>query len=177
MTAAALKQALALIPNMEHGELNKLVEAIRAAQSLGGLSADSSTAVGGLSDDELMVMNAIVQYVNDRAIDRSSLGMYRRWSGFNTFRGKVPALCDYMRSAKLVKNQRYALCYIGAGLVHQSLVDIGAPVSGRAIMNHIHRLPSLIDKQFPGYAELGMLKFVVASSIIHKKEKSGVRDE
>ena len=161
MSAERLRQAMAIVPELTDQELVKLTEAIKAARNLGG-GALEVIAHNNLSDDEREILDVIIRYSVDRAIDLSGLNQLARSSEIGKFRLKVPGVRKFMDSAGLKRNQRRSLLYVAIGLVHQDLVDIGVAVSSRVLMRHIHRIPALLNRQFPNYARTGLLSLAVS---------------
>jgi hypothetical protein len=72
------------------------------------------------------------------------------------------------------KVQQRALFRLGIVLLCNNLAEMETPISGMSLMNHIHRIPSLINRAFPGYARLGLLSKIIRAkeTRVRKKEKA-----
>ena len=49
----------------------------------------------------------------------------------------------------------------GEFVQHADLCRMEVAVSARTLMSHIHRLPAVINKSFPGYAQAGHLGKII----------------
>jgi hypothetical protein len=82
---------------------------------------------------------------------------------FPSFKGKCPALIEYLEAAGIKsKTQQWAVLMEGFRILYQDLTAIGLATDASMLMRHVHRLPALLNKEYPGYAELQVLHKVIA---------------
>ena len=162
MSAERMRKVLAILPELTAQELVSISEAIKAAQNLGGEAAGAVIAHNSLSADEHELLGIIVQFSQNKAIDLTGLNQLSRAPDIGKFKAKVPDIKRYMDNAGLKRNQRRSILYVAVELIHQDLLDLGVAVSSRVLMRHVHRIPALLNRQFPNYARTGLLSLAAS---------------
>jgi hypothetical protein len=142
-----------------------------------------------LTTPELIAVNAFISSLV--ALGPSSADRILTASNHNDW--VLMGICDYMRSAQIDlsgvnqltsgkhhylkrcgnKVQQRAVLRLGIGLLHHDLENMGLAVSSRLMMAHIHRLPGIINKSFPGYAEAGLIHMIIRSEKDVREKQSG----
>lgn len=114
------------------------------------------------ADDELMLL-AISDFFSGRGLEHVNAGTLKRFTGYKAYKEKMAPISQFLKRAAgdLVHVERLALYRTGVELLYTNLSRAGLPVSSRTIMNQIHRIPSILNKAFPGYSQLGLLWLVV----------------
>lgn len=123
------------------------------------LGAKSATVPVG-TDVEL-VLDAICSTLQHMGVEYTQPSQLRTAQGYAAFAGKVSALMLYVRRGAPTRNQQRALLGLGITYLYDNLCEMGLPVSARLVMAHAHRLPSVINAAFPGYAQAGLLGMLV----------------
>lgn len=142
-------------------DLAKVEAHIQFHKANGRRSKTAGTANTALDEDELWVLNIIVDFMRHIGADASSLELLRQSTDFPAFAKKVPPLMAYLNQAKLNKIQKRMLFLLALEILYSEKTRIGAACSARVVMREIHRVPALVDSQFPGYARAGLLAMIV----------------
>lgn len=168
----ALTQAQRLIVQMSPEHQQKLIQSINALNQLKGkqLTTESGTPINDWT------LNDIVQVLSSKGIEFTTPAtLSRRCTSISAYRDKIKAMDGFLSSVPNRVQQR-ALFRTGIILLCHNLAEMNVPVSGLAIMNHIHRIPALVDRAFPGYARHGLLRMIIRSREEEpKKEKTNAR--
>lgn len=121
----------------------------------------SGTANTALDPDELWVLSTIADFMFSVRADVTSMEMLRQSTDFPGMVQKVPPLMAFLNREKMDRVQRRMLLGIAFEILYEEKTRLGAACSSRVIMRELHRVPALIDSQFPGYARNGLLPFIV----------------
>lgn len=164
----AFSQAQKLIVHMSPEHQQKLIQSINALNQLKG----NPITIGKDVPSNDWTLIDIAQILSSRGIEFTSPAILaRRCPSIASYRDKVQALDEFLSSVPKV--QQRALFRVGIMLLCNNLAEMNVPVSGISIMNHIHRMPSLINRAFPGYARFGLLQMIIRKSEEPtKKEKT-----
>jgi hypothetical protein len=142
---------------------------ISSLVALGPSSADRILTASNHNDWVLM---GICDYMRSAQIDLSGVNQLTSGKHYETFRSKCIALHHYLKRCGNKVQQR-AVLRLGIGLLHHDLENMGLAVSSRLMMAHIHRLPGIINKSFPGYAEAGLIHMIIRSEKDVREKQSG----
>lgn len=112
----------------------------------------------GAEDEILESLAGVLLRMSGERVTPAGL---RRAGQFAALRGKVEALSAYISAHAPDRARRRALLDLGFELLYRDLSAAALPASARALMNHAHRIPSVIDTSFPGYARAGLLRMVL----------------
>lgn len=164
-----LRKAIDATKGLTTEELAYLRTHIAAMQALGPSSAD--TILTASSHDDWVLMG-ICDYMRSNQIDLAGVQQLTSGKHYDTFKQKLPALHKYLRYAGNKVAQR-ALLRLGIGLLHHDIVQIGLAVSSRLMMSHVHRIPGVINRAFPGYAQAGLLHMIIRSELNVRKMEKG----
>jgi hypothetical protein len=153
-----LKTVLDTLPKLTADELQRVRSGLAALSSLGG----AKPIVRGPEDDADWVLLGITSFMQNAGLDMSGPAQLRG-SHFAAFRNKMPALMHFINRAG-DKNKQRALLHLGLDLLHENMTAIGLAVTSRTLMQHVHRIPGVIDRSFPGYAQAGLLPLIIATT-------------
>jgi hypothetical protein len=112
-------------------------------------------------DDEPFVLEVIAKTLTDMGVECSSRHSLWRGDGSKEFKAKCPELMRWLRRVVRTRTEQRAVLKMGVTLLYENMVKAGFPASARTVRNHIHRVPSVINQAFPGYAKNGMLALIV----------------
>lgn len=126
-------------------------------------SSSSSRNGNGQEDPVLMVLEVIHRLCRDHGLESRPLEALRASQGYSAFAAKVPQVLTSLGAKEFNLVELRTLLRLSLGLTLEELTAMGAPVSASVLMNHVHRVPGVLDTHFPGYREAGMLKLVVRS--------------
>lgn len=117
----------------------------------------------GQEDPVLMVLEVIHRLCRDHGLESRPLEALRASQGYAAFAEKVPQVLASLGAKEFNLVELRTLLRLALGLTLEELAAMGAPVSASVLMNHVHRVPGVLDTHFPGYREAGMLRLVVRS--------------
>lgn len=168
----ALTQAKRLIPLMTEKHHKELIQSINALRQLSGKSSIHAESAPEVKVNDWTLIE-IAELLTARGIEQTTPFMLRkRCPSITAYNEKVAGLMTYLDSVPKV--QQRALFRMGVVLLCNNLAEMGTPISGMSLMNHIHRIPSLINQAFPGYARFGLLSKIIRAkeTRVRKKEKA-----
>lgn len=160
----------AAIPKLSDEDFARLEKAVALRRAFGG-AGKAETVTTKLSTDELIVLEVLASYMTHIGVDAASAGMLAKTSNFQAFKRKIPALMETLKQSKLTRNETRAVIRSAIDMLYHRLVDQGLDTTSRRMMDHIHRLPALLDVNFPGYAMMGHLRLTVRGTAKNANEE------
>jgi hypothetical protein len=146
------REVLRLLPTLTGAELAQVQSAIKALGAIGPAQDDSAS----------QVLKCLCNLLQKRGLEFPQPSVLMKMSIYPAYKRKVPALLQYLQHAGLAtKVQQWAALSIGFGLLYDSLTAQGLACDASVLMRQVHRLPALINREFPGYAEAGYLAKIV----------------
>ncbi len=154
---APIDDVLSRLSSFSREQLEQIESKIRFLKS-----GNANPAPEISSDAELMLI-AITDYYSSHGLEHTQPGALRKVSSFASFKTKVESVTQYLAkaSAPLNRIERLAMFRVAIELLYANMVEMSVPVSTRTIMNHVHRIPSVLNRAFPGYAKMAVLHIVV----------------
>jgi len=110
---------------------------------------------------ESMLLELIHRLCRDHGLESRPVSALRSGNSYNAFVEKVPQVMDSLNTSLLDNRQLRAVLRIGLDITLRMLITMGVPVSASVLMNQIHRIPGVLDTEFPSLREAGMLKLIV----------------
>lgn len=108
------------------------------------------------------VLQAICIVMKRNNAETPSVNVLRKSSAYVSSRDKLDDLATYfegLSKAKLVQDQ---ILKEAINLLYFDLINWqGIAISSHTILKQIHRLPSVLNRHFPGYASSGLLTKIV----------------
>lgn len=187
-----LDEIIAALPALSGDERERLMRAMRALpggepaglkntpdsypRSLGPpktpqrAGTGRETALKSGSDGDIdLCLSAIANMLQRRGLEYARPYVLRKHPGFSAFVQKVPPVMELLRKATINRVELSYLVELSAGLLYEDLTRMGlTAVSSRLLMNHFHRVPSVINKAFPGYLAAGLLGHVIKRTSARK---------
>jgi hypothetical protein len=153
------------LPTLSEKELRELRARIDflLRGSPGGAPRPKSNNGNGAESPALMVLEIIHRLCKDHGVESRPLSALNSGQGFNAFVEKVPQVLSSLGAEEFTMIELRTLLRLALGLTLEELTHMGVPVSASVLMNHVHRVPGVLDTHFPGYREAGLLKLVVRS--------------
>lgn len=152
------RAVIATLGQLTPEERGRVAERLRAMASLVPAHAGGRPSAQAPEDEVLEAICAAAARMSGERVVPAAL---RRVGQFSALRAKTPALAAYAVAHAPDRARRRALLSLGFDLLYRDLAAMGVAVSARALMSHAHRLPSVIDAAFPGYARAGLLRMVL----------------
>lgn len=149
-----MKEIIRELPKLSQTDLHLLSIRISALKSIGLPQVRQDF-------DDMAILDCIQKTMSSGRIDFSSLYDLKHSIQYKTFSRKVPALMDYLTKITTLRMEKYAATMLGVSLLADNMKELSFPVSSRLVMAQIHRIPAVINKAFPGYAQSGMLHLIL----------------
>lgn len=152
---------------MNGSELDRIEAAIKALRAIGGeprasLANESISLPAVGMSEETMVLSCICDVLSSMNVEHFGIEVLRKRTGA-AFREKLPGLMRYLKRAHPKRSGQRALLHEGIGLLYQELTASRLPTTASTMANHIHRVPAVIERHYPGYARGGLLRWIVDS--------------
>jgi hypothetical protein len=149
------------LPTLSEKELREL--RARIDFLLRGSHGPPRSNGNGAQSPVLMVLEVIHRLCRDHGLESRPLAALQSGQNFNAFVEKVPQVLASLGAKEFNAAELHTLLRLAFGLTLEELAHMGVPVSASVLMNHVHRVPGVLDTHFPGYREAGLLKLVVRS--------------
>jgi hypothetical protein len=171
--SAEFDQCAKLILKLDVSELVEIKARIGIRQQMGGATASADNAsgieIGKLETDIDLVLSEIASHMLDEGLEFASVPQLKRMNNFRSFADKVPPTMVYFRKATRNRVKLRALIRMSIKLLYKDMQRMQISASTRTMLNHWHRIPSVINRSFPGYAKAGLLGLLVNSGAIDLK--------
>lgn len=167
-----------LINELTSAELKRVLEHAKVRLAHGVAKSGKATPTESMVQT---LLGIIVDECKRSGLDQiSGMRVLTTTPNFKPFTRKVEeqGVEGFLRKqADLSKVQMIALARVSVRLLIQDLQEMHIAVSARTIMNHIHRIPGVLNKYFPGYAAAGLLHLIVRTEPDYELQKPvDVRD-
>jgi hypothetical protein len=147
---------VAELPNLSQTQLNDALMRFKL------LSNNGVKAHNGKQEFGDRVLQAICDVLRKQGVETPSVAMLKKSSAYvNSNKGKFDNLSNFFEQispAKIVQDQ---ILKEGINLLYFDLLQWKVAVSSHTILQQIHRIPSVLNKHFPGYAQSGYLTKIV----------------
>jgi hypothetical protein len=155
----SLQKVLPFLPKLNADELAELQGRISYLSQ--NAPASSSKAQQPVDADTDMILETLVRALSSMGVEFSSVAMLRSAQQYAAFKQKAPHVLAFLRHAcPNNRVQQIAVLTIGIKLLYANLERMGLQASSRYVMAHIHRVPSILNEAFPGYARAGVLGWI-----------------
>jgi hypothetical protein len=155
--------ALKSLENTGNTPKNTILGGLRKAFQERGFSQPPKTAKNDVFTPKTLeshdVLRAICDFMTYSGLETPHFEGLRRAPQYKAFNDKCAALGLFIGECNRIERQ--ALLVVGIELLYKNLVDMGIAVSARTLMSHIHRVPAVVNRSFPLYAQNGYLKHIV----------------
>lgn len=122
-----------------------------------------------ITTDERMAADVICRSMDAMAAGKLHLAQLQRHNGWKAFAEKVPLVFQFVRDGGCSQRiELLTMLNLGVRFLYLDLVRGGYSATPYTIMAQFHRVPAMINKQFPGYAKCKLL-----GMIVHSKLKEG----
>jgi hypothetical protein len=127
-----------------------------------GMKGEAPAAGGNRSLAD-MVLEVVCDVARSEGIEHAFVGIMRKHAAYPAFVKKVDERVAPFLDMVQMRNRvrKRAFLQVAVRLLFDNLKQMEVPRSVLMAMNHIHRLQSVIDNSFPGYAKDGLLHMVV----------------
>jgi hypothetical protein len=154
------QEVVRLLPTLNKKELAQVLSAVKA---LGALPQNVRAGPTPQLDDARQVLKCMCEHLAHRGVEFPQVAVLTRMGVYLSFKSKVPALMQYLTNAGITTKQyQWAVLSMGFGYLYDNLIARGWSVDATTLMTRIHLIPAMINREFPGYAEAGYLKFALA---------------
>lgn len=154
----SFNDVLQILPKLTSTERNKIASAIKALDQFNISNVDKSAKTN--SDLELF-LSILSQFLSDKGLEYSSPNMLKRNRAYKSFANKIEHMQEWIDGLSMSKVQKGSFFMIGIELLHNYIVRDKKVIGATLLMLNIHKLPQVVDAQFPGYYRLGLLNMVI----------------
>lgn len=112
---------------------------------------------------EGITLDALCEVLSSQGVEHVSKTVLLRSQNIRTFRTKLPAVFKYLDGI-VSRVERRAILILAFRLLYDDLLAQNIPISSGVMIQHVHRLPAVLNKHFPGYAQSGVLRMLVRRS-------------
>lgn len=153
MSAKDLERALELVGKLDAQERQQLRLALDAL----GSSSPTSSSVWEPSE---LLWSSFVSHLETLGVQAAPLGQARRNNGWSAFVRVSEQLDRWVTrhfdpETVLERKRAYKVC---ARCVIRSMHDMKIPITTRTLLQQSANATGAVDRQYPGYAEAGVLK-------------------
>jgi hypothetical protein len=155
MEAAQYKHWLVGLMALTQPQLEDLSSRIKI------LSKTSQKEFNGKQEFGDRVLQTICDVLRKQGVETTSVSVLRKSSAYANSKGKfddLAAVFEQVSPAKIVQDQ---ILKEAINLLYFDLLQWKVSVSSHTILQQIHRIPSVLNKHFPGYAQSGYLTKIV----------------
>lgn len=111
-----------------------------------------------------IILEILCDVMHKSGVEHTMPIALRNTNYYKPFVDKCPAVLEFFGGTTQARRSRIimvALLQTGLRLLYEDLLRMDVAVSSRTMMQHIHRVPAVINAAFPGYAEAGLLRRIV----------------
>lgn len=167
MTTDSLAKAIRATKGLTSQELQELRTHITVLLQLGPSSADRAVAISE-APEELV-------YLAEHGRDRGGIPVattdMMNGAHYDAFKTKLPRVRAFILQVGSKTAQR-ALFKLGLVLIERGMRVNGVAPTYVSLMQQIHRIPGLINREFPGYSANGMLTLIIRGEDNVRKKSS-----
>ena len=112
----------------------------------------------GKSEFSMRVLQAVCDVLRKLNVETPSPNMLKKSSAYVNVKDKIQDLIPYFEKVSKSKMVQDAILRKGVELLYYDLTAWqGISISSHTLLRQIHRVPSSINRSFPGYADSGLL--------------------
>jgi len=159
-----LTQITSLMADLDANDLAQISERAKAMIAVGGRPNHLLTRPDpDTVEIETLVLNHLAGVLTRRGIPFAHPAVMRKWRGMPALRAKLPELSRWLTYTKVDAAGQSALLRLALDLLYADLARMGVPTDAYTLAKHLHRVPAVMDKAFPGYYRAGLLSWVIDS--------------
>jgi len=149
------KQWVAALTTLTSAQLNDVSNRIKI------LSFASTKEFNGKADFGVRVSEVICNVFRKLGVESPNPNTLRKSAAYVSAKAKFDDLAAFFEKASQQRLVQDRLLTIAVENLYYEIVQWGIPVSSHTMLNQIHRLPSVLNRSFPGYAQSGLLHKLV----------------
>lgn len=149
------------INDLSDADWQRLVNGRKALKSLNGTDQQDPNV---MDDADGLVLDALTSTLTRLSVEHASIYFLRKHPHYSLFKTRCSDLMPFFRAAVATRNEQRLLLELAMELLYKELTEMGIAVSCRTMMNHVHRIPAVLNKHFPGYAASGLLSWILKTT-------------
>lgn len=157
--ANRVAQLIAEIHKLPKADQDRIVQRIHQYQRLNGTYTEARQPE---PRDSTLILEVLSKFLESRGIEYTPVSVLAKSSGYKSYQERVGGVCGWLDQQHLTRNQKRQLLGFAFECLHADLKGMRIPIGSRLMMQSINMLPVVMERAFPGYAALGLLKHVVA---------------
>lgn len=156
MSPEEYKQWISKLPRLTSQQCEDLSIRIKL------LSKTTNKQSNGKQEFSDRILNTICNVMKKRNVETPSLSTLRKSAAYESSKGKFVDLSVFFESISKSKLVQDSILKEAVDLLYLDLLQWkGVAVSSHLLLKQIHRIPSVLNRSFPGYAQSGMLTKLV----------------
>jgi hypothetical protein len=163
MPKGSLDRLVSDLSKLSTEDLAKLDQHVKVMRAVTGPSTVTVPAVAsGKRDLESRALGVLCAAMRDMGVEYPSVEMLRKTSQIGAFNRKLPAVMQFISGIGPKRVEQDALLKIAFELLYYDLVTVyELAASSLTLMAQVHRIPAVINRHFPGYAESNLLGMIL----------------
>lgn len=145
------------LPSLSVEEAEDIIARLKA---LRGLSSESAPITDMYDGEVKLALQGIIDQLATMGVECPYMGLLQKHMD-KDFKEKVHSVIAYFKQNDLHRNELRIALQLGIKLLYDNCVRMGIVVSALTIMRHFHRIPAVVNHEFRGYAESGLLRALV----------------
>lgn len=162
-----VRKIVSQLPSLTAEEKTYVLGALKASNVASGVAAgalgEQVLKVGRQADvDATFVLDILCRRLASLGVERANPNALIKASQYQSFKTKVPDLMQWLKDAGCTTRhlQSHAIG-MGFELLYKDNAARGFQVGSRPLMAQVHRIPNIINQQFPGYGSSGLLSWAI----------------
>ena len=145
------------------GELSQLTTAQLADLSVRMklLAGSAHKEHDGKSEFGLRVLQAICDTMRKNNVEAASVHVLKNSTAYKTANGKLDDLAAFFNKVSSSRLIQDAVLKTGTDLLYLDLSNWNVAVSSHTMFRQVHRIPAILNHNFPGYSSSGLLAKIV----------------
>jgi hypothetical protein len=168
MKTDSLAKAITATRGLTTQQLQELRGHISRLLQMGPGPADRAVAHSDAPEELIL----IAEFCRDKGMPPVKITDMMTATQYGSFQRKVPAVRTFIAQVG-DKTQQRALLRVALKQLHKDMMERRIAISYLSYLNEFHRIPGIINREFPGYAEAGFMQLIIRGEVSHvRKERS-----
>lgn len=150
------KTWIAALPKLSAMQLNDLSNRMKILSFVAAKEFSN-----GKSDFGNRVVEVTCNFFRSEGIECPTPNLLKRSQAYVQAKGKIDNLATFFEKISQHKLVQDAVLAIAIENLYNELVQWGISVSSHTVLQNIHRVPAVLNRSYPGYAQSGLLHKIV----------------
>lgn len=179
MATVTMRDILASLPTLPPDDLSSLRARAGALLQLGGHPTTGDDAPGPVPRGPVASDARIKRYaavIVDALQDTGMSVSMPRVEGCvatSIWVDRVTMIENYLRPSALDVPSLVVVVRLGVRLLMANMQKMKVPITPRSLVTQLHRVPPMLDLEFPGYATMGLLGILTRAKLVNGSHVAG----